>query len=58
MFSHPCRIQKNPTRLISKQLGRKDFLMEQLRIDSYMLLRKQKNSISINKSLLFNLIAN
>ena len=31
--------------------------MEQLPIDSYMLLCKQKNSISINKSLTFNLLA-
>ena len=30
--------------------------MEQLPIDSYKLLRKQKNSISINKSLIFSLI--
>ena len=32
-----------------EQLGRKDFSMEQLPIDSYMLLCKQKNSISINQ---------
>ena len=32
-----------------KQLGRKDFSMEQLPIDSYMLLGKQKNSVSVNK---------
>ena len=39
-----------------KQLGRKDLSMEQLLIDSYMLLCKQKNSISINQQV-FNLIA-
>ena len=32
-----------------EQLGRKDFSMEQLPIDSYMLLCKQKNSISIKQ---------
>ena len=41
--------QRNPSRLISKQLGRNDFSMEQLPIDSYMSLCKQKNSISIMK---------
>ena len=58
-FFHPqflCCIQRNTSCLISEQLGRKDFSIEQLPIDSYMLLCKQKNSISINKSLAFNLI--
>ena len=32
-----------------EQLGRKDFSMEQLPLDSYMLPCKQKNSISINQ---------
>ena len=41
-------IQKNPSCLISKQLGTKDFSMEQLPIDSYIL--------RCNKSLVFNLI--
>ena len=36
---------------------KKDFSIELLPIDSYMLLCKQKKSISINKSLVFNLIA-
>ena len=31
-------IQWNPSRIISKQLGRKDFSIEQLPIDSYWLL--------------------
>ena len=38
--------------LIPKQLGRKDSSMEQLPIDSYMLLCKQKNSISVNQKIL------
>ena len=42
-------IQRNPSHIISKQLGRKDFSMEQLPIDSYKLLCKQKNSISISQ---------
>ena len=41
-----CYVQRNPCRIISKQLGRKDFPMEQLPIDSCMLLCKQNNSIS------------
>ena len=44
-----CCTQRNPSHLIPKQLGKKDFSMEQLRIDSFMLLCKQKNSISINQ---------
>ena len=40
-----CRIQRNLSRLDSKQLGRKDFSMEQLQIDSDRLLCKQMNSI-------------
>ena len=44
-----CCIQKNPSRLISKKLGRKDFSMEQLSIDFSMLPYKQKNSISITQ---------
>ena len=31
-------IQRNLSRIISKQIGREDFSMEQLPIDSYMLL--------------------
>ena len=59
-FQFLCCIQKilkNPSYIISKQLGKKHFSMGQLPIDSYMFLSKQKNSISINKSLTFNLIA-
>ena len=48
-FQFLCCIQRNPSRLISKQLGRIDFSVEQLSVDSYMLLCKQKNSISINQ---------
>ena len=52
-FSHPfkflCCIQRNPSHIISKQLGRKDFSVEQLPIDSHKLLCKQKNSISISQ---------
>ena len=48
-FQFPCSVQRSPSRLLSNQLGRKDFSMEQLPIDSYMLLCKQKNSISINQ---------
>ena len=44
-----CCIQRNPSRLISKQLGRKDFSVEQVSVDSYMFICKQKNSISINQ---------
>ena len=44
-----CCIQRNPSSVISKQLGRKDFSMEQLPTDSFLLLCKQKNSISINQ---------
>ena len=43
---------KEPSRPISKQLGKKDFSMGQLPTDSYMLLCKQKNSISMNKQIL------
>ena len=56
-FQFLCCIQKNPSHVISKQLGIKDFSMKQLPIDSYMLLCKQKNSILVNKSLTFSLIA-
>ena len=48
-FQFLCCIQWNPLRLISKQLGKKGFSMEQLPINSYMLLSKQKNSISISQ---------
>ena len=48
-FQFPYCIQRNPSHIISKQLGRKDFSMEQLKIDSYKLLCKQKNSISITQ---------
>ena len=51
-FQFPCSVQRSPSRVISKQLGRKDFSMEQPPIDSYMLLCKQKNSISINQEIL------
>ena len=47
-FQFLCCIQSNPSHLISKQLGRKDFSVEQLPVDSCMLLCKQNNSISIN----------
>ena len=43
-----CCIQRNPSHRISKQLGQKDFPMEQFPIDSYMFYVK-KNSISINQ---------
>ena len=57
-FQFLCSIQRNPSHIISKQLGRKNVLMEELPIDSYKLLCKQKNSISIiNKFLVFVLIA-
>ena len=44
-----CCMKRNPSSIISKQLGRKDFSMEQLPVDSYKLLCKQKNYISINQ---------
>ena len=47
-FKFFCCIQRNPSSLISKQLG-KDFSMDQLPNESYMLLYKQNNSISINQ---------
>ena len=40
-FQFLCCIQRNPLYLISKKLGRRIFLMEQLPIDSYVLLCKQ-----------------
>ena len=40
-------IQRNPSHQIPKQLGRKDFSMEQHPVDTLMLLCKQNNSISI-----------
>ena len=40
-----------------KTARKKDFSMGQLPIDSYMLLYKQNNYVSINKCLVFNLIA-
>ena len=51
-FQFLCCIHRNPSHLISKQQGRQDFSMEQLPIDFYMLLCKQKNSISINQQIL------
>ena len=48
-FQLLCGIKRNPSRIISKHLGKKGFSMEQLPIDSYILLYKQKNSISINQ---------
>ena len=47
-FQFICCIQRNPSHPILKQLE-KDFSMEEYPIDSYMLLCKQKNSISINQ---------
>ena len=47
-----CCIQRNPSPLISKQLGRKYSSMEQLPIDRYLLLYKQMNSISVNQYIL------
>ena len=44
-----CCIQRNPSHIITKQFLRKDFSLEQLKIDTYWLLCKQKNSISINQ---------
>ena len=44
-----CCIQRNPSHLISKQLGRKDFSMEHVNKGILFQL--------INKSLVFNLIA-
>ena len=46
ILSFLCCIQRNPSLLISKHLERKYFSMEQLSIDSYMLLC---NSVSINQ---------
>ena len=58
IFQFLCCIQRNPSLLISKHLGRKYFSMEQLQIDSYMLLCKEDNSFSINHYILaFNLLA-
>ena len=48
-FQFLCCIQRNPSHITSKQLGRKDFSLEQLPIDSYKLLCKQKNPISISQ---------
>ena len=48
-FQFLCCTQSNRSRLTLKQLGRKDFSMEQLPINFYMLLWKQKNTISINQ---------
>ena len=51
-FSHPFNffvVSKNPSHLISQQLGRNDFSIEKLPIHSYFLLCKQNNSISINQ---------
>ena len=57
-FQFLCCIQKNPSCLTSKQLARKDFSMQQLPVDSYMLLCKQKTLFQLtNKSSVFNLIA-
>ena len=50
-FQFFCSIQMNPSLLISKQLGRKYFSVEQPPIESYMLLCKDKNSISINQKI-------
>ena len=48
-FRFLCCIERNPSRLVSKLQGRIDFSMEQLPIDSYMLVCKQNNSFSINQ---------
>ena len=51
-FSHPFTffiVSKGILHIQFQQLGRKDFSMEQLPIDSYMLPCKPKNSISINQ---------
>ena len=43
-----CNIQGNSSQLILKLLGTKYFSMEQLPIDSFIILCKQKNYVSIN----------
>ena len=48
-FQFLCCIQRSASHIISKQLGRKYFSMKQLPNDSYKLLCKQKNSISISQ---------
>ena len=48
-FQFRCCTQRKPSSIISKQLWRKDFSMEQIPIDSNWLLSKQKNSISVNQ---------
>ena len=52
-FSYPsqflCCIQRNPSGVISKQPRRKNFSMEQLPIDFFMLLCQQKKFISVNQ---------
>ena len=48
-FQFLCCNQRNPVHIISKQIGRRDFSMEQLPVDAYKLLCKQKNSFSISQ---------
>ena len=58
-FQFLCCIQRNCSRLISKQLESEDFLLEKLPVDSYMLNYANKIILFqlINKSLVFDLIA-
>ena len=56
-FQFLCCIQRNPSRIIPKQLGRKYFSMEQLPVDSYMLYVNNRILFQlISKSLFLNLI--
>ena len=55
-FQFPCSVQRSPSRLISKQLGRKAFSMEQLIPICYYVNKRILFQL-INKSLVFNLIA-
>ena len=64
-FQFLCCIQRNSSCLISEQLGRKDFSVEQLSVNFYVryyvnifIKNSCNNSISINQYILsFNLIA-
>ena len=46
-FQFLCCIQRNPSRIISKQLGRKDFSMEQLPLKNRDRERDREN-ITVN----------
>ena len=49
-FQFLCSIQRNPSCIISKLLGRKDFSMEQLPIDSY--IRSSRPEVFLKKGVL------